>query len=122
MQSSAFFLKVNKLRYTEAPSFRDTTMEYWQEFIRYEHANSIMIALGVLLVFVSIMKILKSSFKLLLWVILAGLGTASLSYGFQHSPYDLPKLDSVSLPEIQELAPNLNTDVLEFLCEKFDSQ
>lgn len=95
-------------------------MEYWQEFIRYEHANSIMMALGVLLVFISILKIVKSSLSMLFWVLLAGLGAASLSYGFEHSPFDLPALGKLNVTDIQRMAPDMDNDVLNFLCQKID--
>lgn len=97
-------------------------MDYWQEFIRFEYANEIMMVVGTLLVFFSALKILRSSLKLLIWVVLASLGAASLSYGVQHSPYDLPALDSLGVADIKALAPKLNKDVLEFLCEKLDGQ
>ena len=95
-------------------------MEYWQEFIRYEHANSVMMAVGALLVFISVMKIVKSSLAMFFWVSLAGLGAASLSYGFEHSPYDLPALDRLNVTDIKSMAPDLDTDVLNFLCQKID--
>lgn len=95
-------------------------MEHWQEFIRYENANSIMMAVGALLVFISIMQIVKSSFKMLFWVSLAGLGAASLSYGFEHSPFDLPALDKLQVADIKNMAPDLDGDVLDFLCQKID--
>jgi hypothetical protein len=95
-------------------------MEYWQEFIRYEHANSVMMALGALLVFISIMQIVKSSLKMLFWVSLAGLGAASLSYGFEHSPFDLPALDKLNVKDVKTMAPDLDGDVLDFLCQKID--
>jgi len=93
-------------------------VEYWQDFIRYEHANSIMMALGAVLVFISIIQILKSSFKMLIWVLFAGLGAASLSYGFQHSPLDLPALDKLSLSDLRQLVPGTDNDVLNYLCQK----
>lgn len=95
-------------------------MEYWQEFIRYEHANSVMMAAGALLVFIGIMQIVKSSLKMLFWVLLAGLGAASLSYGFEHSPYNLPALDKLNVTDIRGMAPDLDSDVLNFLCQKVD--
>ncbi|MFT4728232.1 MAG: hypothetical protein ACI9UN_002739 [Granulosicoccus sp.] len=95
-------------------------MEYWQEFIRYENANSIMMAMGVLLVFISIMQILKSGLKMFFWVFLAGIGAASLSYGFEHSPYDLPALDKLQVTDIQNMVPDMDGDVLDFLCQRID--
>jgi len=95
-------------------------MEYWQEFIRYEHANSIMMAVGALLIFISVLKIVKSSLVMLFWVSLAGIGAASLAYGFEHSPYELPALDSLKVTDIKKFAPELDTDVLNLLCEKIN--
>lgn len=95
-------------------------MEYWHQFLQYEHANGIMMAVGAVLVFISILKIVKSSLKLLLWVLVAGVGAASISYGFEHSPYDLPPLNNLTLEDLKEMAPGANNDVLQYLCQKFD--
>ncbi len=109
------------LRYNKLPGVdRESDMEYWQEFIRYEHANSVMMSVGALLVFISIMQIIKSSFKMLFWVTLAGLGAASLSYGFEHSPFDLPALDKLSVTDIKNMAPDMDGDVLDFLCQRIE--
>ena len=120
MQIVAYSRK-DQLRYTLP--FNDygvQDMEYWQEFLRYEHANGIMMAVGAVLVFISILKIVKSSLKLLLWVLIAGVGAASIAYGFEHSPYDLPALNNLTLDDIKEMAPGVNNDVLQYLCQKFD--
>lgn len=92
-------------------------MEYWHEFIRYEHANSIMMAVGALLVFMSVMQIVKSSLTMFFWVFLAAVGTTSLSYGFKHSPFDLPALDSIKAADVKKMASGLDRDVLDFLCQ-----
>lgn len=95
-------------------------MEYWEEFIRYEHANSVMMAVGGLLVLISIMKIIKNSLAMVFWVTLAGLGIVSLSYGFEHSPFDLPSLGASGLPDISSITPSMDNDVLQLICQKFD--
>jgi hypothetical protein len=93
-------------------------MQYWHEFLRFEFADELMLIVGALLVFFSVLKIVRSSLKLLFWVLLAGLGAASVSYGMQHSPLDLPPLDQLRISDIRNLAPGLTDDVLTILCQK----
>ncbi len=96
-------------------------MEQWQSFINSEYADEIMIGVGVVLVLFSVMKIVSSSLKMLFWVVLAGLGSASLSYGFQHSPLDLPALNAGRLSDLTDLAAGADSEVLKFLCQKLNA-
>ena len=93
-------------------------MKYWQEFLRFEYADEVMLIVGALLVVWSALKIIRSSLKLVFWVLIAGLGALSASYGMQHSPLNLPPLHELGLADIRRLAPDIPTDVLQVLCEK----
>ncbi|ASJ72969.1 hypothetical protein [Granulosicoccus antarcticus] len=98
-------------------------MQYWQEFQKFEYANEVLIMLGALLVFIAALQIVRSSLKLLFWVLIAGCGAISASYGMQQSPYDLPSLNTGALSgaRLSDLVAGKDQDVLEYLCQKLDS-
>lgn len=96
-------------------------MQQWQQFLRFEYSDEIMLVVGGLLVLIGVLQIVRSSLKLLFWVLLAGVGAVSASYGMQRSPYDLPALDQFGLTEIRDMVPTLSNDVLEILCQKLES-
>jgi len=97
-------------------------MEQWQTFLKNDYADEIMIGIGLLFVLFGVMKIVSSSLKMVFWVIIVGLGAVSLSYGFQKSPLDLPGLDPARIPSLTEVAANADSDVVRFICEKFNIQ
>jgi len=95
-------------------------MEYWRAFLEFEYANEVMMILGTLLVVVGVMKIIRSSLKLVFWVLLSGLGVASVSYGMSNSPLNLPGINNIGLADLERLRSGLSTDVLKLLCIKLD--
>ncbi len=96
-------------------------MEQFQSFLQLDYADEILIGVGVLLVIFSVIKIISSSLKMLFWVFLAAIGAVSLSYGFEQSPFDLPGINAVSFPSLADIAANADSDVLKFVCDKFNS-
>ena len=95
-------------------------MEYWRAFLAFEYANEVMMILGTFLVVVGVMKIVRSSIKLVFWVLLSGLGVASVSYGMSNSPLDLPGINNFGMSDLERLRSGLSTDVLKLLCIKLD--
>lgn len=94
-----------------------------QQFLNFEYADELMIAFGAFLIFTGVMRIIKSSLTMVIWVALSGLGVASVSYGMNRSAIDLPFLDDpqASLAELAELAlpgKELSADALAILCER----
>jgi len=65
-------------------------MEYWDAFRQFEFSNETLMVVGGLLVFIAFMQILKSSLKLLFWLILAAVGLAGAAYGYDRSAVRLP--------------------------------
>ena len=96
-------------------------MEYWQAFQNFEYANEVMIICGALLVFIAALKIVRSSLKMIFWVILAGVGAASVSYGMNGSPINLPGTGNINLEDIVGPGKNMSRDVLQVLCEKLSA-
>jgi hypothetical protein len=97
-------------------------MEYWQAFLRFEYANEVLMICGALLVFIATMKIVRSSLKLVFWVLLAGVGAASVSYGMSGSPINLPGTGNIDLTDIIGPGKNMSLDVLEVLCVKLSER
>ena len=97
-------------------------MDILEAFLRGEHAGEIMIALGALLVVVGTVRILKSSLTLAFWVLLCGLGTASVSYGMKRSELELPPLPGAAtrVADRFEDTKALSVDVLRVLCERLE--
>lgn len=95
-------------------------MKYWQEFQRFEYANELMLVVGGMFLFVAILQIVRSGLKMFFWVLIAALGAASASYGMQQGSYRLPGLDQLNGARLNELASNIDSDVLQYLCQKLD--
>jgi hypothetical protein len=93
-------------------------MEIWQDFLQYEHASEVLMGVGGFLLLFSAWKILASSIKLIIWVLLAFAGGASASYGFKNSPYDLPAIANQQIADLKQLSPNISDEVLQVLCTK----
>jgi len=65
-------------------------MEYWEEFQKFEFSNETLMVLGGLLLVFALFQILKSSMKLVFWVILGSCGAFSALYGYDQSAVRLP--------------------------------
>ncbi len=97
----------------------ELNLQQWQNFLRSDYANEILIGVGAVLLLISIISIVKVGFKLAMWVLIAGIGAVSLSYGLKESPYDLPALQTLQLSDIKALV-GADHDVLQLLCQKLD--
>lgn len=96
-------------------------MKYWQEFLQFDYANEVLMAVGGLFVFVGVLQIVRSSIKMLFWVVIAGVGGIAASYGMQQGSYTIPGMDKLRGANLDAIASNIDTDVLEFLCQKIDT-
>lgn len=93
-------------------------MEIWEQFLNYEYANLVLIAAGALFLLIGILKILGSSIKLILWVLLAGLGGSALAYGLELS--NLPVNFSQELKDLAGPGKELSVEAMQSLCEKLN--
>lgn len=59
--------------------------QIWSQFREFQFANEVLILLGALLVLIGVVKIVRSSIKMLFWVLLSGLGAMSVAYGMNSS-------------------------------------
>lgn len=98
-------------------------MKYWQQFQQFEYANEVMLVVGALLIFIGALQIVRSSLKLLFWVLIAGAGAVSATYGMQQSPYDLPSFNTTTFngTSLSDLVAGKDQDVLEYLCQKLET-
>ena len=96
-------------------------MRYFENFLKFEYANEILMLVGALLLLVGVLKILRNSLKMLLWVVLASIGALSVAYGMKGSGIDLPyptstaELDSLLGPGME-----ISADVLRIMCERLE--
>jgi len=92
-------------------------MEYWEEFQKFEFANETLMVVGGLLVLFAVFQIIKSSVKLVFWVILGSLGAVSALYGYDRSAIRLP---SHLADEVRNLAGSggLTDGMMQALCLK----
>lgn len=96
-------------------------MKYWQEFLKFDYAIEVLLAIGALFVLVGIVQIVRSSIKMLFWVVIVAIGAAAGSYGLQEGPYTLPGLDRLQEANLNTLASSIDSDVLQYLCQKLDA-
>lgn len=97
-----------------------------QQFLNFDYADEVMIALGAFLVFTGVTRIIKTSLSMIVWVALSGIGIVSVSYGMNRSAIDLPFLEDpkASLADLAELVgpgKGLSADALSVLCDRFYS-
>ena len=97
-------------------------MEQWYAFLDFEFANEILIVVGALMVLFGVMKILGSSIRLLLWVILAGIGGFAVAYGVERTGSDLPINLTQELRSFIGPGRELSVDAMRVLCDRLDAE
>lgn len=98
---------------------QDQIMNYWHQFMQFEFANEVLMVCGAVLVLIGVMRIIKSSLRLVFWVLLSGIGVASVSYGMNGSAINLPGT-SGSLTDLVHQGKEIPADALRVLCLKMD--
>ncbi len=101
-------------------------MEAIEQFLSFDYADELMIALGAFLVFTGVTRIIKNSMTMIIWVALSGFGIASVSYGMNRSAIDLPFLNDPpgrlsDLTDFIGPGKSLSNDALAVLCDRFYS-
>jgi len=94
-------------------------MAYWEQFLQFEFANEVLMVVGAVLVLIGVMRIIKSSLRLVFWVLLSGIGVASVSYGMTGSTINLPGTNG-SLTDLVHQGKEIPADALRVLCLKMD--
>ena len=96
-------------------------MDYWHQFLQFEFANEVLMIGGAMLVLIGVMRIIKSSLRLVFWVLLSGIGVASVSYGMTGSTINLPGTNG-SVTDIVDQGKEIPLDALRVLCLKLDGE
>lgn len=94
-------------------------MEYWNEFRALPYSDAILVALGALLTLLAVIRIVQSSLKMFLWVVLAGLGLAAVAHGSGRAPWERG-VAGVTLADVVGPGKEMSRDVLELLCVKLE--
>ena len=90
---------------------------YWARFEAFEYSYEILMGVGGLLVIIAALKIIRSSLKVLFWVVLGAIGVVSFSYGMNRGDSDLANELDGKL-DIPSLIADGKEDVLRVLCER----
>ena len=100
---------------------QDQIMNYWQQFLQFQFAYEVLMIIGAVLVVVSVMRIIKSSLRLVFWVLLSGIGLASVSYGMTGSSINLPGTNG-RLTDLVHQGKEIPAYALRVLCLKMDNK
>lgn len=97
-------------------------MEQLSDFLNYQYASEVLMAVGIILGIVSTLRVMRSSLALIFWFVLAIVGGGTFMYGFKNSDYDaLTGIKEATLTGIGSLNSDTPVDVLQALCEKLDA-
>lgn len=94
---------------------------YWVRFLQFEYAHEVLMIFGAMLVLIGVMRIIRSSLRMVFWVLLAGIGVASVSYGMTGSAINLPGTDG-SLADLVDQGKDIPVDALRVLCLKLNDE
>ena len=94
-------------------------MEYWNEFRALPYSDTILVGAGALITLLAVIRIVQSSLKMFLWVLLAGLGLAAVAHGSGRAPWE-PRLSGVRIADVVGPGKEMSLDVLQLLCIKLD--
>ncbi len=93
-------------------------MELWEEFRQLDYSNEILMIFGALLLLFGVMRIIRTSFSMLMWVLLCGLGAASMAFGFNEAGSPPLFENNPDLTEYVGVGKEISSDALLKLCEK----
>lgn len=92
---------------------------YWNRFLEYEYAYEVLMGVGAIILIVAVLKIIRSSLKMLFWVVLGSIGFLSFSYGFNNGDGTLPGGFGSDRPiDLADIVRDGKEDVLRVLCER----
>jgi len=95
-------------------------IDKWQDFRALAYSDEILIGLGAMLLIVSILKIVKSSLKMLFWVVLSGMGLTSIAQGLDHNPFVAAAIKHNPVGEYVDSSKEISADALSILCRKME--
>lgn len=93
---------------------------YWSEFRALPYSDMVLMAGGAIIGIFAILRIVQNSLKMLLWVLLAGLGLSAWAHGAHRAPWSERPITDVELAELYERGSGGLRAALEALCWKLD--
>lgn len=99
----------------------DQYLEHWNNFLQQEYASYVLMIIGGLLILFGILRILGSSIKLLMWVMLVGIGAAAFNFGWERTSAGEEVSLSEELRELFGPGRDLTMDAMKRMCEKIDT-
>jgi len=93
-------------------------IELWQSFMNSEFSTEALVAGGGVMVVFGIVRIIKSSFKLVLYVLMVIIGGCAMAYANQHATFKLPNNLQASIGSLALPGRDLSVDALRTMCEK----
>jgi len=88
----------------------------WNHFLEQDYASVVLMIVGGLLILFGIMKILGSSLKLLMWVLLVGIGAFSFNYGWERTATGAEVSLSDELKELIGPGKTLTLEAMKRMC------
>lgn len=95
-------------------------LDYWNDFRNMAYSDELLIGIGAVLLIIGVIRIVKSSLTMLLWVVLSGLGLAAISQGLDKTPFQLAAANTGQLSDVVGAGKEMSADVLNVLCKKLD--
>jgi len=95
-------------------------LDYWQQFRAYPQSDLVLFGVGGIMLIFSVLKIVKSSFVMLFWVVLSGLGLTSISIGLDQNPLQFATANKDRVDGYLDAGKELSADALQVLCRKLD--
>lgn len=98
----------------------DQFLLQWDNFLQQDYASVVLMIVGGLLIIFGIMRILGSSIKLLMWVLLVGIGAFSFNYGWDRTATGQQVSLSEELRELFGPGKDMTLDAMKRMCEKIN--
>lgn len=104
----------------QAIQYWEDFQQHWEAFQQQPYSDLIMIAFGGILLLIGVLKIIRSSLKMLFWVVLSAIGIASIAHGMDESPFEFADGNADDLSGYVVAGKELSADVLQLMCSKLD--
>lgn len=95
-------------------------VQHWRTFSDMPYSNELLVALGALVLLFAIVRIVRNSVMMLIWVLLGSVGLAAVLHGTDRAPWQERTFDGQSVAEMLESGRGRSRDVLEVFCARLD--
>lgn len=98
-------------------------LRYWNEFRAFSYSDEFLIGIGAMLLIVSILKMVKTSATMLIWLGLSAIGLGGIYQGLDRNPLKVANAAANHGGQISgyiDSGKELSADALKVLCRKLD--